>query len=260
MILKYLSVIIILTIILIIAFNIEEFKNHPIKTLKKGGSLIGTFLLYNIQKLTMNDWNVKNNLEILRLPLNYKPSSVHVLIAHYNEDLSWSTNLKYPYTIISRKNIKSETIPNKGNEASMYLEYIIKNYNSLSDVTFFVHGHRNDWHHYSYVDQKINLQKFQYKYYNINDANIIKVKLHEHIKQLFDELQPILKISDYNNIWYRKSAQFYVTKDAILSHSIDYYKKLLNWIYYNKNSSYITGRIFEYIWHYIFTGSLLDLH
>jgi len=53
--------------------------------------------------------------------------TVHVCIAHYNEDTTWTKNLLYPHTIISRAGLPAETAPNKGNEASSFIEYIINN-------------------------------------------------------------------------------------------------------------------------------------
>lgn len=88
------------------------------------------------------------------------------------KNLFWTNNLIYPFSIIYRKNIPRETPPNKGNEASSYLEYIIENYENLPDVSIFVHGHRNDWHHKENMDDKICNLKFNHSYYNINDLNV----------------------------------------------------------------------------------------
>ena len=47
---------------------------------------------------------------------------VHCLIAHYNEDLEWIKNIKYPYTIISKYWFLKEISPNKGIEISQYYD------------------------------------------------------------------------------------------------------------------------------------------
>lgn len=67
----------------------------------------------------------------------------NIIISHCNENLDLTKNLIYPYTTISRNNIAKEVAPNKGNEASVYLEYIINNYENLLDICIFIHGHRN---------------------------------------------------------------------------------------------------------------------
>lgn len=92
-----------------------------------------------------------------RLESNIGPhQDTHVVIAHYAENLSWCSQLIYPYTVISRKGIPSNVPPNRGNEASCYLEYIINNYDNLSQNTVFVHGHRNSWHFRQNMDQYLN--------------------------------------------------------------------------------------------------------
>ena len=36
---------------------------------------------------------------------------------------------------------------NKGNEASVYLKYIIDFYDNLPEFTFFIHDEEYSWHH-----------------------------------------------------------------------------------------------------------------
>ena len=59
---------------------------------------------------------------------------------------------------------------NKGNEASVYLKYIIDYYDELSNFTFFIHDEEFSWHHSGSIINKykeaINSKN---TYYNIND-------------------------------------------------------------------------------------------
>jgi len=191
-------------------------------------------------------------------------SNKHVVIAHYNENLDWVNNLIYPYTIISRNNIKKEVAPNKGNEASSYLEYIIKNYDNLPDICIFVHGHRNDWHHKQNIDEKINSLNYCHNYYNINELNI------DYLKNYPDALQTLKNnIHIFNNILntsivvenikYRPCAQFYVSKKNMLYYSKEQYIKLYTFLMTTNISSYWSARFFEYLWHYIFTREYEDM-
>jgi hypothetical protein len=176
-----------------------------------------------------------------------------VIIAHYNENLDWCTNLKYPYQIISKQGIPTEIIPNKGNEASSYLYYIIEIYDNLSDYTIFIHGHRTDWHHTENIDERINNLEFKHRYYNINQinnkpmniTNLINFK--ESYDNSKDEILKIFNIVGIQNInpseiQYRASAQFYVSTDLILRHSKEKYTELLNYLYNTKINSFWTGR------------------
>lgn len=193
---------------------------------------------------------------------------VRVVLAHYNENLYWIDNLKYRYEIISRAGIPIEEPPNRGNEASSYLEYIINNYHNLDDITVFIHAHRNHWHHPANIDEKINNLVFDKAYYNINtnDTNNSITALSifptvvDRMRGILSELGEILSINiDPDKIVYRNSAQFYVTKETIHRHSKEVYIKLYNWLMTTSETTFYTGRAFEYIWHIIFTGDHVDV-
>ena len=47
---------------------------------------------------------------------------------------------------------------NKGNEAMVYLTYIIDNYHSLSDVTIFIHNHEISWHNNDLLSSQMSNQ------------------------------------------------------------------------------------------------------
>jgi len=190
--------------------------------------------------------------------------NIEVVVAHYNENLDWTNNLKYKFNIISKSGIPRETPPNKGNEASSYLQYIIERYNTLSDYTIFVHGHRNDWHHKQNIDEKINTLTFDKKYYNINETSVTPLngfkKEFVVMKELIKPFEKILNTTiDLDNLAYRSSAQFYVSKETIRRHDLSVYVQLYNFLMNHNAPSYWSGRIFEYTFHYIFTGSVTDI-
>ena len=88
--------------------------------------------------------NIINNKIIVNTSISHNTFSTRIVIAHYNEDLSWINNLNIPYSIythdnslLTHNNIFVEK--NKGNEATLYLKYIIDNYNNLPDKILFVH-------------------------------------------------------------------------------------------------------------------------
>ena len=112
--------------------------------------------------------------------MNY---SIHIVIAHYNEDLGWTTNLKYPFTVISKNGLPEDVPPNKGSESSSFLQYIIQNYDNLSNYTVFIHAHRTSWHIVENIDEKINNMIFDKDYYNINDK-VNKQKIYNKKKTL----------------------------------------------------------------------------
>ncbi len=193
-------------------------------------------------------------------PSNIKNKEVTIVIAHYNENLDWVRNLQYPYIIISRNGLPREVPPNKGNEASSFLEYIINYYDTLSTYTVFVHGHRTSWHHKTNIDERINKNLILDKpYYNINELKIDKILIgnDEYIKML--EKICNIKYDRQNKHKYRAGAQFYVHKSTILRNSKESYITLYNYLMNCTLGSAISGRFFEYSWHIIFNHSLNDI-
>jgi len=189
---------------------------------------------------------------------------IHVVVAHYNEDLSWTKKLKYKYTIISKSGYPPETPPNKGCEASSYLQYIIENYDNLSEYTVFVHGHRSAWHHIGNIDEKINTLVPEHGYYNINDKHLFtKLSMFPNsingVRGCLVNIEAILgKKITLENIQNRASAQFYVSRGVLRSIDKTIYKSLYTWLMTTNTSSYWTSRAFEYLWHVIFTGKHVD--
>jgi hypothetical protein len=194
--------------------------------------------------------------------------NVTVVVAHYNENIDWLKNIKYNVTVISKIGIPFESGKNRGNEASSYLEYIIQNYNNLSDYTIFIHGHQTAWHHKTNMDNKINRLIFNKDYYNINEIQIEKLyyvfnpidypdKLLEEANEDFINFTGIK--SDYKNYHIRAAAQFYVSKSLIKSRPIEYYIKMYNWLMTTNFRSFWSSRVLEHMWHYIFTDSVIDI-
>lgn len=189
-----------------------------------------------------------------------------IIISHYNENLDWAYRLPYNATIVSKEGIPAETAPNKGCEASGYLEYIIKKYASLPDWLIFVHGHRSSWHHRQNMDEILPcLVIGEHKYCNINDFygvwlcevpefNVCKIMLPE----LFSILDLKFGDADIEKIKYRPCSQFYVSNTLIYRYPVETYIRLHEWIMNCQQHSYWSGRMFEYIWHIMFTGKLED--
>lgn len=194
------------------------------------------------------------------------PEKVKVIIAHYNEDLTWVSNLPYNAIVVSKNGMPAETPTNKGNEASSFLEYIIKYYDDLPECMIFVHGHQNAWHHKKNMDDILSvLDVWEHEYCNINDFYEVELKkIPEYpesqvlLPQLFSILEYPYTKEDVANIKYRLCAQFYVHKKAVLRHKKEKYIALFEWIMNSPLKSYWTGLMFEYIWHIIFTGELDD--
>ena len=87
---------------------------------------------------------------------------INCVISRYNKNVDWiydfnSDNINniFIYDKETPENLHNISA-NKGNEATVYLKYIIDNYENLSDFTFFVHDEEYSWHHSGSIIDKYN--------------------------------------------------------------------------------------------------------
>lgn len=100
---------------------------------------------------------------------------IDCVVSRYKKNTDWVYNLRNinKYYIYDKENPENKyNIPvNKGNEASVYLKYIVDNYNNLADFTFLIHDDEYSWHHSgSIIDLLDEAVKSKKLYYNINDS------------------------------------------------------------------------------------------
>jgi hypothetical protein len=185
---------------------------------------------------------------------------IKVVSSHFNEDLSWTSRIKYPVVVYSKTINNSNYISfNKVQEAPAYLRFIIENYNNLPDYTFFVHGHEYSIHQTDSIVNLINNCELTKDIVNINrpdwynKLNEFTVPEWNWIKNHWEEL-----FRGYFNfpskLWFPACAQFAVRKNLLLSNSLEFYKHCYFWCQNTNLDNYISSRIFEYMWFYIFTG------
>jgi hypothetical protein len=190
----------------------------------------------------------------------------NIVISRYNRNVDWIYKIDNVNILIYDKE-KPENelnIPvNKGNEASVYLKYIIDNYDILPENTFFIHDEEYSWHHSGSIIEKYNEAIQSNKlYYNINDNCIFIYSLYSHkwyfeimdwYKEYIEEYIPLKSLhtipkSDWM-IGHRGSAQFLVNKKVILNLPKEFYEKLYNWIITTDMPNEKSGRFLEYTWH-----------
>jgi len=75
------------------------------------------------------------------------PSRFQIVVAHYNEDLSWlhayaSNTIVYSKGLppTEGKFLRVEQLPNIGRESHSYLHHLFHSYDSLADITMFTQG------------------------------------------------------------------------------------------------------------------------
>lgn len=205
-----------------------------------------------------------------------KNEDYHIVCANYDKSVDFLQGIEMPNTIIK----KGTDVPNKANEATSYLHYIISNYENLPNNIVFIHDEDESWHHKGKISENIYEWIKSYedngkKYYEFN--NVLFHKNGTNMpKNLYDE-NPVFKkywdqclrknIGDYSNAIPEEGkccAQFIVSRNKILQKPKEFYVNMYNWFIENThgegngdkenlNSSFNTGRYAEWTWRFIFS-------
>ena len=205
-------------------------------------------------------------------------SRLHADVDYYLS--SWAT---YPYNVDNANNSnKALIIPrNKGHEAMVYLSFIIDNYESLPWCGIFVHGHSDSWHQ---EDTLVRLLK---------DLNRVALSRAGYISLRCDwypscpaEIRPLHRdaivwgpgvlraeteaaiAGNWRQLFPGEvlpetiaspcCAQFAVTRQAILRRPLSDYERMRQWLIDTLLDDQVSGRVFEKLWAYIFTGEAVQ--
>jgi hypothetical protein len=213
--------------------------------------------------------NIRNGFLIAeKITENCNTNITNIVVSRYNN------NVDFVYKINNNKNINIMiydkenpdnplNIPvNKGNEAAVYLKYIIDYYDELTDFTFFIHDEEFSWHHTGSIIDKYNEAIMSNElYYNINDKahwnkpNLIEEYIYNELLKWYNEYVeeyiPISKVPNNKDFIYNYygCAQFLVHKDLIRNLPKEFYMKLYNWIITTNIPNEISGRFLEWTWH-----------
>lgn len=165
---------------------------------------------------------------------------------------------------------------NKGNEAMVYLSYIIDHYHNLSDISIFIHSNRWAWHNNDLFDNDsamvikhlIPQRVVRLGYVNLRcqwhpgcptwltpRATTVDEEKKEEalVKNFWAKLFPSDPLPI--NLAQPCCSQFALSRERIRSVPLAEYVRLRQWLLDTKISDSMAGRLFEYTWQYIWTGS-----
>lgn len=205
-----------------------------------------------------------------------------VVAATKEEDVSWiaqafdgTDGIQTAVYIADDPSAPLHPPKNKGHEAMIYLTYIIDQYENLSDVNIFMHSHRYAWHNNELLDHdavqivtRLSAEYVQRQGYmntrchwdpgcpewlhpGATQANINKQE-EEVLAEAWSELFPSDPLPAV--LAQPCCGQFAVSKDRIQTLPKARYEFFRNWLLKTTLSDYLSGRIWEYLWHYLFTG------
>lgn len=164
---------------------------------------------------------------------------------------------------------------NKGHEVMVYLTYIIDHYGSLPDIVAFMHSHQFAWHNDDLFDMNAaNLLR------RLNPARVVREGymnlrcnwgpgcpdwMHPGaIEEDASKQEETLLARAWGEIFPDDPipavlaqpccAQFAVSRERILAIPKARFVYYRDWMLRTELSDYISGRVWEYLWHVVFTG------
>ncbi|MCJ1258196.1 hypothetical protein MMC24_006027 [Lignoscripta atroalba] len=181
--------------------------------------------------------------------------SVDIVIAHYNEDVSWLADHMDECIIYSKGGEKNapafpyHAIPNIGREGHTYLHHIIEHYDSLADITIFLQGRVDD--HISMSPSEIRAHALKTQPGQVTTFPFRELETFDHWDGIpWEEYPSWVKWSSMERVnaartpaeyWqiffpgraipasvgFQPGALFAVHKDTIQQHSLDFYRLMM---------------------------------
>ncbi|EME42607.1 hypothetical protein DOTSEDRAFT_155516, partial [Dothistroma septosporum NZE10] len=220
------------------------------------------------------------------VPLGQHPNTTLVLATLSATDNSWidaelgdllgpSTNLYTAIYVVNDGRAPLHTPANKGHEAMAYLTYLIDFYDNLPAISIFMHGHPGAWHNNFLLNMSSseivrNLDRgkvLKDGYFNLRchwtpgcqpgiDPSATEYDEDKREEMVIGEawrtLFPLHEVPEL--LAQPCCSQFAVSREAVRAHPVERYVQFRNWLLASRLSDYITGRVFEYFWHWIFKG------
>ncbi|KAL8782819.1 MAG: hypothetical protein Q9213_005058 [Squamulea squamosa] len=205
-------------------------------------------------------------------------SRVMVIPRMQEDDITWISRelpgLDVFVYVANDPSASSHPPKNKGHEVMIYLTYLIDNYEHLPDIVLFMHSHR--WTHHNngflgfdasqmiralngahvmragYVNMRCHWSPGCPEWLHPSGLQDSLAKQEERVlAQSWRELFPFDPLPSF--LAQPCCAQFALSKDRILSVPRSRYVFYRDWIMRTPLSDYISGRIWEYSWQYLFT-------
>lgn len=164
---------------------------------------------------------------------------------------------------------------NKGHEVMIYLSYIINHYDALPDILMFMHSHR--WTHHNNAllayDAAEMVRRLDSDY--VTREGYVNMRcqwspgcpewLHpSNARESLDKQEEVVLSKSWGELFPSDPlpaalgqaccAQFALSKERILSIPVSRFVFYRDWIMRTPLSDYVSGRIWEYSWQFLFTG------
>jgi hypothetical protein len=213
------------------------------------------------------------------MPAGHNYTSVLVVAKTKDEDSSWMDR-EIPDQERAVYIADDPTAPlhpptNKGHEVMVYLSWIIDNYANLPDVTIFMHAHQYTWHNDNMLDSDaanlvkrlsrphvwregfVNMRCSWYPgcpdwmHPGVTEENVSKQE-EVHLAKSWSELFPLDKLPPV--LAQPCCGQFALSRERIQAQPHVQYVSYREWLFSTELPDFLSGRIWEYVWQFVFTG------
>ncbi|KAF7948819.1 hypothetical protein EAE96_008006 [Botrytis aclada] len=231
-------------------------------------------------------------MQEIQKPISFRPGTVKPFPATYSkmlvisrtkdEDVNWikenfENDPSIQSAIYTADDPKAEYHPpqNKGHEVMIYLSYIIENYNNLSDVNIFMHSHQTTWHNNDLLDLDAVQMISRLSSERVIREGYMNLRCHWHpgcpdwmhpgiVEEDDDKQEQTIMARAWLELFPLEPvpkvlaqpccAQFAVSKERIRTLPLARYISYRDWLLRTEISDYISGRVWEYIWQFVFAG------
>lgn len=188
---------------------------------------------------------------------------MEICTSHYKENLEWLKSSPWSVNVVHKEGgdpfppeFTNWTIPNVGVEASSYLSYIIKRYDTLPDHVAFIHGHETSPHQLGdrpLLEMIRDANKKKYGFVPLNNywQCVDLLGIHSYLFKHLNKCKFKLEIPGCFIMC--GGAQFIVSKEGIQKNSLDFYKNI-----YELTTTRDEGIALELTWHVLF-GEKMNL-
>ena len=212
-------------------------------------------------------------------PLGFEFTHVMVVPRMKAEDVSWMDveipSIPKAIYIADDPSAPLHPPKNKGHEVMIYLTYIIDHYDSLPDIILFMHAHRWTHHNNELLGHDAAQMIRRLNYNRVVREGYMNLRCHwdpgcpewlhpEDRQQILEKQEEFMLTRFWGEVFPTDSlpnflgqpccAQFAISKERIQQIPRSRFIFYRDWIMRTPLSDYISGRLFEYSWQYVFTG------
>ncbi|KAL1499262.1 hypothetical protein AB1Y20_011472 [Prymnesium parvum] len=196
-------------------------------------------------------------------------SSVVLVVAHWSADLEWLQQQPFCFVVSEKYESGADyidyAVPNKGNEASSYLNFILTHYDDLPDTMIFLQDEQISKHNQNMVLILRQLRLDAAPYIPLNNVympfmdprDFCSVRKCIAMTGLSRYLNHSVLPLHHLDIAFTCCAQFLVSRRAVLQQPREMYESLYRYTlgatdFGQRSDSFARGECLEVLWHVIF--------